>query len=192
LPLTLLVMGFWGGRLRWSYAVILLGIVLFLVAMSQLFPDTFRSMFLDKFAGKNQSGAMRLEANRHLNDLFASLTLPNWIFGVGFGYCYLGIYQLLLVNTGLIGLGTFLWAFLRPLFLLPTTPGYEGLKGALFAILVASGLSLSELYLPPMWMFLGLAWFKLAEYRQQRPAPATRAYALPAWGNRGVTGRNLP
>ena len=168
LPLTLLIMAFWSGKPRWGVAGIILGFAIFLAGIALLFPDTFQGMFADKFSGKNESGAMRLETRQTLADLYASFSLPNWLFGIGFGYCYAGVYDVLLINTGIIGLGVFLWTFVRPLWLLPTIPGYEGPKAAILSILIVCGLSLSELYLPPMWMFLGLAWFKLAEYRQRQ------------------------
>jgi hypothetical protein len=65
----------------------------------------------------------------------------------------------------------------RPTWSLPTTPGYEGLKAGLLSILILSRLSLSELFLPTTWMFLGLAWYYLSEYQRTRtPAPMVTSW----------------
>jgi hypothetical protein len=136
-------------------------------------------MFEDKINGENQSGAMRMEASLGLQELYESFTLPNWIFGIGFGNAYLGIFDGLLVNTGLIGLGVFIWTLGRPAWSLPTAPGYEGLKAGILSILILSRLSLSELFLPTTWMFVGLAWYYLSEYQRTR-VPAPMAISWPA------------
>jgi hypothetical protein len=182
LPTVLLIKAFWTGKIRWDYLAILGFFALILGGMALHFPDTFRDMFLDKFSGNNDSGAVRRDNAIALADLYQSFTVPNWIFGIGFGYCYLNLYDAMLVNTGIIGLVAFLWTFGRPALFLPTTPGYEGLKAGLVAVLLLSGISLSEFYLPPTWMFLGVAWYYLADHRRQRnktqtavPVPETPA-----------------
>ena len=160
----------WSGRVQWR-VLLLLGVVgVFLVALAMLFPDTFRGIFTDKFNGDNDSGASRMDETRSETDLFHSFTISNWIFGLGFGYTYMGVFQALLSNTGLIGLGVFLWLFIRPLIFLPTTRGCEGLKAGLLGILILCKLSLSELFLPTTWMFLGLAYFKLHQLREEKTA----------------------
>jgi hypothetical protein len=165
---SLFIKSFWSGRVQWKFLGLLGVVALFLGALALLFPDTFQSMFLDKFNGDNNSGAMRIDSTASKNDLYRSFTIPNWIFGVGFGYSYMSIYDALLVNTGVIGLGVFLWMFIRPLIFLPARPGYEGHKAGLLGILIMCGLSLSELFLPTTWMFLGLAYYKLAQYRREQ------------------------
>ncbi len=174
LPAVLLVQTFWTRRIRWNYLLILALFGLVVLAMATFYQDTFLGMFLDKFNGDNDSGAIRRDNALALQELYGTFTIPNWIFGIGFGYAYLNIYDALVVNTGLIGLGVFLWVFLRPFLFLPTSPGYEGLKAGLLSLLILSGLSLSELYLPTTWMFLGLAYFQLAELRRSRAEAARR------------------
>jgi hypothetical protein len=168
LSTCLLVKSVWTGRVQFKFLSILLLIALFLGLLAVLFPETFRGMFIDKISGNNDSGASRIESTMAVHDLYGTFTIPNWIFGIGFGYVYLGIYADLLVNTGIIGLGAFLWVFLRPLIFLPTSRGYEGHKAGLLAIVILCGLSLSELFLPPTWMFIGLAYYKLEQYRNER------------------------
>jgi hypothetical protein len=97
-----------------------------------------------------------------VHDLFASFTVPNWLFGVGFGYVYESVFAELLIDTGIVGLGLFLFVLFRPIILLPIRQGSEGLKLGLLAIAILFGLSLSELFLPTTWMFLGLAYRQLA------------------------------
>ena len=168
LPVVLLIKSFWTGKIRWDYLSILGLVALVILAIAVFFPDTFRGMFMDKFNGDNDSGAVRRENGQRLDDLYQTLTIPNWIFGIGFGYTYLNIYGDLVVNTGLIGAAVFVWVFVRPAILLPTTPGYEGLKAGLLSFLILCYLSLSEFYLPPTWMFLGLSLYALNEYQQKR------------------------
>jgi hypothetical protein len=178
LPCVLLVKSFWTLKIRWDYLLILAGLGILLAAVAIAFPETFRNMFIDKINGDNNSGATRIDSGLGLKELYESFTIPNWLFGIGFGNAYLGIFDGLVVNTGLIGLGVFLWTFVRPTWSLPTTPGYEGLKAGLLSILILGRLSLSELFLPTTWMFVGLAWYYLAEY--QRTRPVTTAISWPA------------
>ena len=58
------------------------------IALSQLYPETFRGMFGDKISGDTQSGHMRVESSINTQELFSSFSLMNWIFGLGFGYTY--------------------------------------------------------------------------------------------------------
>jgi hypothetical protein len=168
LSACLVVKSFWTGKIQWKFLIILALLGVFLATMAILFPETFRSMFIDKFNGDNDSGAMRLDASRTVDELYQTFTIPNWLFGIGFGYAYLGIYADMLVNTGIVGLSAFLWVFVRPVIFLPTSRGYEGHKIGLLAILILCGLSLSELFLPPTWMFIGLAYYKLEQYRNTK------------------------
>jgi hypothetical protein len=168
LPTVLFIKSFWTGKVRWDYLSVLFVVGLFLAGIALLYPDTFRDLFTDKFTGENDSGATRLWSAMGVRDLYGTFTIPNWLFGIGFGYTYLGVYDALLVNTGLVGLTVFLVVFIRPVLFLPTITGYEGIKAGLLGLLLLCYLSLSELYLPPTWMFLGLAYFKLAGYNKPR------------------------
>ena len=175
LPAVLFIQCFWSGVIKWRYLGIFGLVALFIFGMAMLFPETFRGTFEDKFSGNNDSGSSRLNSLANLMDLLDTYTIPNWLFGVGFGTAYLSILTGLLVNTGFVGLIVFLYVILKPLILLPAEPGSEGLKAALLGILVLGSLSLSELFLPTTWMFFGIAYWKLDQLRLARQEANLRA-----------------
>ena len=168
LGLTLLIKSFWTGRPRFGQLGLLLVVGAFIAGLAVLYPDLFRGIFEDKISGHNESGEDRVESGQAIDQLLGSFNVGNWIFGIGFGYVYSTIYNGLLVNTGIIGLGVFLWIFWRALWLLPIRAGYEGHKAGLLALAILSGVSLSEFFLPPTWMFIGLAYFRLDQLRLSR------------------------
>ena len=147
----------WTGRIQYRNLGLLALLLVFLGGIAVLFPDNFMAMFQDKFSGDNFSGKIRLENIASLHDLLRSFDLGNWLFGIGFGCTYLAIFHGLVVNTGIIGLAAFLYVILKPAIFLPIKPGSEGLKIGLIALIILSALTLSELFLPTTWMFLGLA-----------------------------------
>ena len=159
----------WTGRVKVSYLVMLCLVGAFLIGIATFYPDTFDNLFTQKFSGDNDSGKLRLEGAAAVHDLLVKFTIPNWLFGIGFGYTYLSVFLGLLVNTGVIGLLVFLAIFIRPILFLTIKPESEGLKLGLIAIAILFSLSLSELFLPTTWMFLGLAYRKLDLCRQSPP-----------------------
>jgi hypothetical protein len=173
LGICVFLQSFWSGKVKISYLALFAIMGIFLGAMYLAFPDTFNHLFNDKFSGDNDSGKARLdvlEANRHLLE---SYSIPNWLFGIGYGYVYNGVFWQFLINTGLLGLAVYFYILFRPILFLPIRPGSEGLKLGLLALAVLFFVSLSEVYLPPTWMFLGLAYKRLNEYqRERRHAPA--------------------
>jgi len=180
----LAIKSLWSGRIKLGYLVILALVAAFLTGIAFLFPDTFNFIFGDKFSGDNVSGKMRLDSAVAVHDLLLSFTLPNWFFGIGFGYVYLSVFLEVLIDTGLLGLALFAWFLFRPILLLPIRPGSEGLKLGLLALAILFALSLSELFLPTTWMFLGLAYRKL---EQTRPTPASPFSLKLVNGRRAVT-----
>ena len=76
-------------------------------------------MFAAKFRGENLSGQGRMEHAAAAADAENTLTFLNRFFGIGFGYHYGGVYSAILMNTGLIGMAVYCYAFLKPVFLLP-------------------------------------------------------------------------
>ncbi len=180
LAACLVVKSVWSGRVKVAYVFILGLLALFLFGMATLYPDTFDSLFASKFSGDNVSGKMRLDQGMAVHDLFASFNPMNWLFGVGFGYVYESVFLELLIDTGLVGLGLFLYVMFRPIVLLPTRPEAAGLKLGLLAIAILFALSLSELFLPTTWMFLGLAYRQLAAGRTDPPVVSRRP------GSRGI------
>ena len=94
-------------------------------------------------------------------DLFSQFNFLNWIFGVGFGYLYFSLGWALTANTGLLGDGSFLYATMKPAYLLPREPGSEWLKISMITVVLVMLLSVSELFIPTTWMFIGLAHRRL-------------------------------
>jgi len=172
LTACLLIRSFRTGELRGVYLSLLVFVGVFLCCMDVFYPESFRDLFQDKFNGYNESGALRLNDLASVEDLLQTFSPANWIFGVGVGYAYLQVPDALLVNSGLLGLGVFLWVFIKPAWFLPMTPGYAGLKIGIMGILILCAISLTEQYIPSTWMFLGLAYYKLEEYRKSRPKPS--------------------
>jgi len=164
----LFVKSVWTGRIKVFYLVMFCLLGAFLLGIASFYPDTFDSLFGQKFSGDNDSGKIRLNGIAAIHDLLGNFTIPNWLFGIGFGYTYLSVFLGLLINTGILGLTLFLFILFRPILFLPIKPESEGLKLALLAIALLFSLSLSELFLPTTWMFLGLAYRKLEQCRQSR------------------------
>jgi hypothetical protein len=152
-------------------------------ALYFLFPNTFHEMFVAKFRGENLSGQGRMENAAAAADTENTLTVLNRIFGIGFGYNYGGVYFAILMNTGWIGLAVYSYAFLKPVFLLPADSGGIAFKVSLATLFVLFYISVSELFLPTTWMFLGLAYWRLDKSRvpvawKPQPSPA-RTEATP-------------
>jgi hypothetical protein len=144
-----------------------------LYAMASLFPDTFNQLFGEKFSGDNESGQAHQKGMQSLGDLLSTFSLFNWIFGIGLGYIYAGVTFAVFFNTGLLGFAIYIFMFCKPMILL----GHKdlealGLKTALFGILVAYTLNVSEFFLPTTWMFIGLAYWKLNQVKTVELVPA--------------------
>jgi len=143
-----------------------------LLAMALLYPDTFNTLFIDKFSGESASGQDHVKAFDSLMDLLGTFSLMNWFFGVGIGYIYSGVTPAVLFNSGLIGLGLYIYMFWKPILGLHGQEGESlGLKTAMFGIFVAYTINVSEFYLPTTWMFIGLAYWKLAQQRTVAELP---------------------
>jgi hypothetical protein len=148
-----------------------------------LFHDTFHDMFVAKLSGENLSGQGRMEHSAATADTAATLTFLNRLFGIGFGYYYGGVYYAILMNAGWIGMAVYCYAFLKPVFLLPADSGGIVFKVSLATLFVLFYISVSELFLPTTWMFLGLAYWQLDKSRAHlawtpHPPPA-RTEAVP-------------
>jgi hypothetical protein len=154
-------------RGRLPAALFLVALICVVVAMSLVFPETFSSMFGDKISGDSESGRMRVESSISTQELFSNFSLMNWLFGFGFGYAYNQVTLAIITNTGLVGFFIYCFAFLKPIFGLPREGVYGGYKTCIFGLFFLCNLTLSELFLPTTWMFLGLAYNKLDEYRRQ-------------------------
>lgn len=166
-------------------ASVILVVLLFAAAFASLyyvFPDTYEGMFTSKISGENDSGQSRQETGLALTETARTFTLTNRIFGIGFGYCYSGVFYALAVNTGWIGLAVYFYAFLKPVILLRTTHGALAFKVAVAVLFFLFYVSVSELFLPTTWMFLGLAYWRLDQQRY-RGEPAPSGHADPGAGH---------
>jgi len=155
---SIFLQALWSKKSRGASLAILALLVLTLIAMALVFPDIYRSLFEDKFSGDTASGRGRWEGIEEYKDLFRSFGFLNWIFGMGFGYVYFSLVFSLTANVGLLGDCAFLYTMLKPAYFLPREEGSEWLKISLIAILIAVLLTLSELFIPTTWMFIGLAY----------------------------------
>ena len=165
---------------------LLAAVLLFAAAFAALyflFPDTFHEMFTAKLRGENLSGQGRAEVSAAAADAERTFTLLNRLFGIGFGYNYGGVHSAVLMNTGWIGMAVYCYAFLKPVLLLPTDNDGIPFKVSLATLFVLFYISVSELFLPTTWMFLGLAYWQLDKRRAHLawtpdPPPA-RTKAVP-------------
>ena len=133
-----------------------------------LFPETFYEMFTAKFRGESTSATGRIEHAAAANDAEATFTLLNRIFGIGFGYHYSGVYSAVLINTGWIGMMVYFYAFLKPVILLRSEGGELPLRVCIATLFFLFHLSVSELFIPTTWMFLGIAYWYLDKGRANR------------------------
>ena len=166
-PFALILHGFFRRKLNKSIAVMVL---LFGVAFATLYfvyPETYNQMFTAKMHGENDSGQTRQAVGHAMKDTAATFSLMNQLFGIGFGYYYGGVYFAILVNTGWIGMLVYFYAFLKPVILLRAEEGNLALKVSLATLFLLFYLSVSELFLPTTWMFLGLAYWRLDQQRQR-------------------------
>jgi hypothetical protein len=129
------------------------------------FPDSFSGIFTDKLTGRYGSGEARRLSMSTILQQFTDLHPLQWLSGIGFGYIYSNVGLSLLLNTGLIGCAVFAFAFWRPIVCLPSTPEGLALKVGLIVMFLLFLISVSETFLAPTWMFLGLAWREMAVSR---------------------------
>jgi len=136
-------------------------------------------MFTSKLSGENDSGHIRQSSGEALNDLSKSFTFINRLFGIGFGYVYSGVFYAILVNTGWIGMIVYCYAFLKPVIFLRPDHGGLALKVGVATLFLLFYISVSELFLPTTWMFLGLAYWRLDQQRQENKATHFRTLPTP-------------
>ena len=172
-------------------ASIIVFVLLFVTAFTTLYfvyPETYNQMFTAKMSGENDSGQVRQDAGAAMKETMATLGPVNRIFGIGFGYYYGGVFYSVLVNTGLIGLLIYFYAFLKPVFCLRAEEGNIALKVGLGTLLFLFWVSVSELFLPTTWMFLGLAYWRLDQQKQTSRSDMQPGLGLrlkdvsPTWG----------
>lgn len=163
LVISVFIQMLWTKKRRGTAVAIFIILMICFTIFALYFQDTYRTLFSDKFSGDNDSGSGRLKTMEKFEDLLLTFSPLNWMFGVGFGYAYFTVPWAQIVNMGLPGLLFLIYLFLKPGYLLPREEGSEWLKISMISILVLFALTLSELFMPTTWMFLGLAYRKLDE-----------------------------
>jgi hypothetical protein len=170
-PFALLLHGLFRRKISFSIAVVLIIFATALGTLYYVFPETYDSLFTAKMNGESESGALRQDNMAGLIDTAKTFTIANRLFGIGFGYYYGGVFYSVLVNTGWIGMILYLYAFLKPVILLRPEHGSLALKVGVATLFFLFYLSVSELFLPTTWMFLGLAYWRLDQQREKEMAP---------------------
>jgi hypothetical protein len=173
LSVAIFIQALWSEKSRMTSLAILALVILTVVAMALVLPDTYRFLFEDKLSGDTTSGQDRLKNFEDYEILFSNFGPINWIFGVGFGYLYFSLLWSITANTGLLGISTFLYAFLKPAYLLPRENRSEWLKISMVAFVVVVAITLTELFIPTTWMILGLAYRRLDQLKLARALPVS-------------------
>jgi hypothetical protein len=170
LPFALIIYSLFQRKLSSSIAVIILLFAGALATLYFVFPDTYDSMFTAKMSADNTSGDIHQEATQAMNETVKTFTFMNRLFGIGFGYYYGSVFSAVLINTGWIGVIVYCYAFLRPVILLRPDSGGLALKVGVATLFFLYFINVSELFLPTTWMFLGLAYWRLDQQRQEKKA----------------------
>ncbi len=148
-----------------AVALIVMTVVVF-GTLLVFFPNTFDDLFGKKFSGENTSGSERLLSYDILIEQLGGYSLLNWVFGIGIGYAYYSVFLSSLINTGLIGMGVFFYIFLKPILRLDNEPISLTTKIGLSCVLFIYIINVSDFYVPPTWMFLGLGYWLLDRRRR--------------------------
>jgi hypothetical protein len=164
-PFALILQSFFQRKLSRGTAIAILLFAGAVATLYYLFPETYYGMFTAKMNGENDSGQVRQETWDAMQETAQTFTFMNRLFGIGFGYYYGGVYYAVLVNTGWIGMIVYFYAFLKPVIWLRPDDGVLALKVGVATLFFLFYISVSELFLPTTWMFLGLAYWRLDQQR---------------------------
>jgi hypothetical protein len=164
----LLIYSICKGKLSLAIILIILVCAGTIATLYVAFPETFDSLFTSKLNAENSSGIERQAATQAMQETASTFTFMNRLFGIGFGNYYGSVFSAVLINTGWIGLIVYSYAFLKPAILLRSGNGGLPLKVGVLALFFLYYLNVAELFLPPTWMFLGLAYWRLDQQRQEK------------------------
>jgi hypothetical protein len=168
LAFALLIYSICKGKLSLAIILIILVCAGTIATLYVAFPETFDSLFTSKLNAENSSGIERQAATQAMQETASTFTFMNRLFGIGFGNYYGSVFSAVLINTGWIGLIVYSYAFLKPAILLRSGNGGLPLKVGVLALFFLYYLNVAELFLPPTWMFLGLAYWRLDQQRQEK------------------------
>ena len=180
LPFALLIYSLFQRKLNASIAITILLFAAAFAILYYAYPETYDQMFTSKLHGENNSGETRQDSYQALSDTAQTFTFMNRLFGIGFGYYYGGVYYAVQVNTGWIGMLVYCYAFLKPVILLRADHGGLALKVGVATLFLLFYISVSELFLPTTWMFLGLAYWRLDQQRSERETAQYGTIGTPA------------
>jgi hypothetical protein len=178
-PFAIFVQSLFQKKLSLVMAFIVLLFAGTLTTLYFAFPETFNDMFTAKLNAENGSGEIRQDTRNATTDAVQGFTFMNRIFGIGFGYYYASVFSALLINTGWIGVAVYLYAFLKPAIFLRPEGGALALKVAVATLFFLFYISVSELFLPTTWMFLGLAYWQLDRQREDQKVNQSAAVRMP-------------
>lgn len=149
--------------------LVLVGTTLALLLFYLVLPDTFNSMFIDKITGKNESGAIRLNARAGFNSASEQRHLLNDFFGIGFGYVYNNIWKAARINLGYLGaivIALFhLWPMCKSLIERRRNTEWAVAAAVLFFLGV---INLAENFVPTTWAILALAYRALDQQEPEK------------------------
>ncbi len=168
LSFALIIYSLFRRKLSLSIALVVLAFAGAIATLYYVFPETYDAMFTAKLNAENSSGQDHQSGWQAMNDTVKTLPFMNHLFGIGFGYYYGGVFYAVLINTGLIGMVVYLYAFLKPAILLRSDNGGLAFKVGVAALFFLFYINVSELFLPTTWMFLGLAYWRLDQQNQEK------------------------
>jgi hypothetical protein len=179
MPFALMLYCLFRRKLSGPIIIIALFFAAAFAALYYVYPETYNALFTDKLTGANNSGASRQESSNAMHETMQTFTLLNRLFGIGFGYYYGGVYFAILVNTGFIGMIVYLYVFLKPVIFLRSNDENLALKVGVATLFFLFYISVSELFLPTTWMFLGLAYWRLDKQQQRRKTADVESIDMP-------------
>lgn len=122
----------------------------------------------DKFFTDNISG-MERQGSFDINmEFYEHLPVMNKLFGIGFGTIRsTDMFSTLLVNVGIVGVVIATLFFVIPILQLKRSNENTGIRIILIVIYVTMMMAVPEFAYLPTWLFLGIAYKKLADQHQQ-------------------------
>jgi hypothetical protein len=178
-PFAVIIYSLFQRKLNLSVALIILLFAGTVATLYYVYPETFESMFTAKLTATNDSGEIHQVTMDAMYDAQKTFSFMNRLFGIGFGYFYGAVFNSVLINTGWIGMMVYLYAFLKPAFLLRSDSEGLALKVAVATLFFLYLINVSELFLPTTWMFLGLAYWRLDQQKQEKEIAQMRNIRAP-------------
>lgn len=152
--------------LWFKIGAVLLGCLIFLL-YRDIALDALNFVFTDKMS--SESGTIRSDQLWAQLDFFFNSDLWIQLFGLGFGYTRSGsLIFSMLINCGIVGVTATIIFMLYPVFRLGANREENAIRHALLVLFIASLASVPEFAYPPLWLFLGMAYYRLRTPEAQR------------------------